>query len=127
MWAPGALHDRLSRGAAIHHHACAEDVHAEGDAGFEFAGKSHRKPRLMKAGIIDSRPTRSVGMIERFHLAPPIGGVSGFGAAVVIAVAFVPKRSGRSWPGRFRVGTRSYLIPMYGTSWYHRKRFLCIR
>src|SRR5215831_10463195 len=74
MWAPGALHDRLSRGAAIHHHACAEDVHAEGDAGFEFAGKSHRKPRLMKAGIIDSRPTRSVGMIERFHLAPPIGG-----------------------------------------------------
>src|SRR5215467_10184751 len=71
MWAPGALHDRLSRGAAIHHHACAEDVHAEGDAGFEFAGKSHRKPRLMKAGIIDSRPTLSVGMVERFHMAPP--------------------------------------------------------
>src|SRR5215472_13792943 len=124
MWAPGALHDRLSRGAAIHHHACAEDVHAEGDAGFEFAGKSHRKPRLMKAGNIDSRPTRSVGMIERCHLAPPIGGVSGFGAAVFIAVAFVPKRFGHSWPGRCRV--RYQFVPTFlliGTVWYRRKKF----
>jgi hypothetical protein len=72
MRAPGALHDRLSSGTAIDRDTCPEEVYTEDGAASELAGTSNRKPRLMKAGIIDWQPVYLLLIVKRFHLVPPI-------------------------------------------------------